>query len=96
MINLGALATVSGAISCPALDALHLGIYILAPLLTSPSEDSCILYYFYHPSMFIYRWSSNFVEKSVMEREHSGRDAILCLSYLVYRVNLSTLSQKFI
>ena len=28
MINLGALATVSDAISCPALDALHLGIYI--------------------------------------------------------------------
>ena len=27
----------------------------------------------------IYRWGSNFVEKVVLEREHSGRDAILCL-----------------
>ena len=30
------------------------------------------LSYFSDPSMFIYRWSSNFVEKVVLEREHSG------------------------
>ena len=38
-----------------------------------------MLSYFYDPSMFIYRWSSNFVEKVVLEREHGGQDAISCL-----------------
>ena len=31
-----------------------------------------LLSYFYDPSMFIFRWSSNFVEKVVLEREHGG------------------------
>ena len=35
--------------------------------------------YFYYPNMSIYRWSSNFVEKVVLEREHDGQDAISCL-----------------
>ena len=40
-----------------------------------------MLPYFYDPSMFIYRFSSNFVEKGVfmLEREQGGRDFILCL-----------------
>ena len=29
----------------------------------------------YDSSMFIYRCTSNFVEKVVLEREHGGRDA---------------------
>ena len=35
--------------------------------------------YFYDPSMFIYRWSSNFVEKVLLERMHGRQDAISCL-----------------
>ena len=40
-----------------------------------------ILSYFYDPSMLMYRWNSNFVEKVVLEREHGGRAraAIWCL-----------------
>ena len=37
-----------------------------------------MLSYFHNPSVFIYRWSSNFVEKAVLEREHGGHDGILC------------------
>ena len=33
-----------------------------------------LLSYFYDPGMFIFRWSSNFVEK-----ENGGEDGILCL-----------------
>ena len=36
-------------------------------------------YLVYDPSMFIYRRSSNFIEKIVLERKHGGRDAISCL-----------------
>ena len=35
-----------------------------------------MLSYFYDPSTLIYRWSSNFVEKVVLERERGGQDAI--------------------
>ena len=38
-----------------------------------------MLSYFYDPSMFLYRWSSNFVEKVVLESEHGGQDGISCL-----------------
>ena len=38
-----------------------------------------MLSYFYDPSMFIYCWSSNFVEKVVLEREHGVQDAISSL-----------------
>lgn len=37
-----------------------------------------LLYYFYDPSMFISRWTSNFVEKVRLEREPAGQDVILC------------------
>ena len=37
-----------------------------------------MLYYFYDPSMFISRWTSNFVEKVRLEREPAGQDVILC------------------
>ena len=35
-----------------------------------------MLSYFYDPSTLVYRWSSNFVEKVVLERERGGQDAI--------------------
>ena len=38
-----------------------------------------MLPYFYDPSMFIYRFSSNFVEKGVLKKEQGGRDVISCL-----------------
>ena len=40
-----------------------------------------MLPYFYDSSMFIYRFSSNFVEKGVfmLKREQGGRDVMLCL-----------------
>ena len=38
-----------------------------------------MLSYFYDPSLFVFRWSSNFVEKVVLEREHGGQDGISCL-----------------
>ena len=37
-----------------------------------------MLPYFYDPSMFIYCFSSNFVENVVLEREQGGRDVISC------------------
>ena len=37
-----------------------------------------MLYYFYDPSMFISRWTSNFVENVRLEREPAGQDVILC------------------
>ena len=33
-----------------------------------------MLSYFYDPSIFIFRWSSNFMEQVVLEREHGGED----------------------
>ena len=56
-----------------------------------------LLSYFYDPGMFIFRWSSNFVEK--VERERDGEDGILCLLpciLLLYRVNLNKLSRNFV
>ena len=38
-----------------------------------------MLLYFYDTSMFIYRFSSNFVEKGVLKKEQGGRDVISCL-----------------
>ena len=40
---------------------------------------------FYDSSMFIYRCTSNFVEKVVLEREHGGRDAQM-RCHLVYYI----------
>ena len=48
-----------------------------------------LLYYFYDPSMFIFCWSSNFVENVLLEREHGGQDSIWHLlpsSLLLYRM----------
>ena len=48
-----------------------------------------LLYYFYDPSMFIFCWSSNFVENVSLEREHGGQDSIWRLlpsSLLLYRM----------
>ena len=48
-----------------------------------------LLYYFYDPSMFIFCWSSNFVENVLLEREHGGQDSIWCLLpclLLLYRM----------
>ena len=44
-----------------------------------------MLSYFYDPSMFMYRWTSNFLEKVVLEREHGGRDAQM-RCHLVYYI----------
>ena len=42
-----------------------------------------MLSYLYDPSMFIYRWSSNFVKKVALERENGDRDALTptCVLY---------------
>ena len=42
-----------------------------------------LLSYFYDPSMFIFRWSSNFVEKVVLNESMSAKMASR-VSYLVY------------
>ena len=42
-----------------------------------------MLSYFYDPSIFIFRWSSNFMEKVVLERVHGGQDGTFA-NYLVY------------
>ena len=42
-----------------------------------------LLSYFYDPGMFIFRWSSNFVEKVVLNENMSGKMAPR-VSYLVY------------
>ena len=62
-----------------------------------------MLSYVYDSSMFIYRWSSNFEQKLVLEREHGGWDTwhivppTLCIIFLYVRcINLSRLSQKFV
>ena len=52
-----------------------------------------MLSYFYDPSMFIFLWSSNFVEKVVLEMEHDDQDGISChLScvLLLYRERIWT------
>ena len=69
--------------------ALFLGLFGLYPSSLSKSvgfvslsgKASLVPYhlmlsYFYDPSMFLYRWSSNFVENVVLEREHGGQDSI--------------------
>ena len=38
-----------------------------------------LLSYYYDPGMFIFRWSSNFVEKVAVEWGHGGEDGISCL-----------------
>ena len=38
-----------------------------------------MLPYFHDPSMFIYRFSSNFVEKGLLKKEQGRRDVISCL-----------------
>ena len=38
-----------------------------------------LLSYYYNPGMFIFCWSSNFVEKVAVEWGHSGEDGISCL-----------------
>ena len=43
-----------------------------------------LLSYFCHHDMFIFRWSSNFVEKRCVEREHGGEDGISCLLAFQY------------
>ena len=42
-----------------------------------------LLSYFYHPGMFIFRWSSNFVEKVVLKGSMAAKMASR-VSYLVY------------
>ena len=42
-----------------------------------------LLFYFYDPGMFIFRWSSNFVEKVVLNESMSAKMAPR-VSYLVY------------
>ena len=42
-----------------------------------------LLSYFYYPGMFIFRWSSNFVEKVVLNESMSAKMASR-VSYLVY------------
>ena len=42
-----------------------------------------LLFYFYDPGMFIFRWSSNFVEKVVLNESMSAKMASR-VSYLVY------------
>ena len=42
-----------------------------------------LLSYFYDPGMFIFRWSSNFVEKVVLNKSMSSKMASR-VSYLVY------------
>ena len=48
------------------LEKLHWFLYLL-------------LFYLYDPGMFIFRWSSNFVEKVAVEWGHGGEDGISCL-----------------
>ena len=62
-----------------------------------------MLCYFYDPSMFIYRWNSNFEQKLVLEREHGGRDTwhmvpstLRIISLYGRCINLSKLSRKFV
>ena len=56
--------------SSPYLGKLHWFLYLL-------------LFYFYDPGMFIFRWSSNFVEKVVLNESMSAKMASR-VSYLVY------------
>ena len=56
--------------SCLYLEKLHWFLYLL-------------LSYFYDPGMFIFRWSSNFVEKVVLNESMSAKMASR-VSYLVY------------
>ena len=52
-----------------------------------------MLSYFYDPSMFIYRWSSNFVKKLGWKREHGDRDAVpltLCITFLHMEETITT------
>ena len=55
-------------------------------------DSFLLLSYFYDPSMFIARWSSNFVEKGELERENGAKMSSRA-SYLVY-VNLNRLSRN--
>ena len=62
-----------------------------------------MLPYFYDPSMFIYPLSSNFEQKLVLGREHSGRDTwhivpptLRIISLYGGCINLSKLSRKFV
>ena len=58
-----------------------------------------LLSYFYDPGMFILRWSSNFLEKVVLKGSWPRRWHIVSLTLyiiIVYRVNLSKLSRKFV
>ena len=42
-----------------------------------------LLFYFYDPGMFIFRWSSNFVEKVVLKARMAAK-IVSRVSYLVY------------
>ena len=59
-----------------------------------------LLSYYYDPGMFIFCWSSNFVEKVAVEWGHGGEDGIFVSPTLyiiiVYRVNLNKLSRNFV
>ena len=59
-----------------------------------------LLSYYYDPGMFIFCWSSNFVEKVAVEWGHGGEDGIFVSPTLyiiiVYRVNLNRLSRNFV
>ena len=59
-----------------------------------------LLSYYYDPGMFIFCWSSNFVEKVVLNESMAAKMASF-VSYLVYynivyRVNLNKLSGNFV
>ena len=47
--------------------------------------------------MFIFRWSSNFMKKVVLEREHGGQDGISCLPpCIVYYYCIESESEQII
>ena len=53
-----------------------------------------LLFYFYDPGMFIFRWSSNFVGKVVLKGSMAAKTPTLYIT-IVYRVNLNKLSRNF-
>ena len=56
-----------------------------------------MLSYLYDPSMFIYRWSSNFAKKLRWKgRMATEMPWLLLVYYIVWRVNLSKLSRKLV
>ena len=55
-----------------------------------------LLSYFYDPGMFIFCWSSNFVEKVVLNESMAHLVSATLYIITVYRVNLNKLSRTFV